>query len=188
MLGAESDDRCVRGDVGGSSPTALPGRLLCQADSEELPRQWIFAGPEARARWAANRARGAHCVPTRGVGVGKAPGSEEARQRARTLTLVCCRVGCVALVNKARARQQAHAAGRSRFVPGDGCASQRCSRDFRPRRFARVQRAMAEALERGERALVCWPADISDRDVWVRQAEAVARAVREAREALGQGP
>ena len=54
-------------------------------------------------QWAANRARGAHCVPTKGKGRGKAPGSKEARQRARTLTLVCRRVGCSALVNKAPA-------------------------------------------------------------------------------------
>ena len=81
--------------VAGASPTfswrPFHGAAEC---AEALPRRMVFGGLEARERWAENRARGAHCVPTKGIGRGRAPGSEAARQRARTLTVVCGRDGC----------------------------------------------------------------------------------------------
>lgn len=130
-----------------------------------------FGGDEARRRWADNRARG--WFPTKGLGTGSAPGSEESRQRARTLTLVC--VGCGALVNRARARLAAHTAGRTLFVPGDGCASRTCSCHYRPARFACSQRRMASAVASGERLLICWQHDIHDGEIWV-QSTTAARA------------
>ena len=160
--------------LGGTSPSSC--RPLHEADSDvgPWPRQLLFGGMEARVRWADNRASG--WFPTKGVGRGRAPGSEAARQRARTLTAVCLRPGCDALVTMARARQQARAAGRHLLAPGDGCASQTCSRSWRPQRFKRAQRATADAIERGERLLVCWPADASDRDVWVHSPTTARRA------------
>ena len=167
------------------APTPIsPGRLLHQAGVPEgdQPQRLLFRSVEAQMRWAENRARG--WFPTMHVGRGNAPGSEASRQRARTLTLVCTRVGCSALVNRARARQHAHAAGRTSFLPGDGCASRLCSRDFRPKRFGRAQRRVAAAVESGERLLICWQSDVRDHDVWVRPAAVAHRAAAEARAAL----
>ena len=150
---------------GQAEPTpSLCGRLLCEAARiDEQPSQLVFG--RGYTQWAENRARG--WFPTKGVGRGRAPGSEKSRQRARTLTVQCKRAGCMSLVNLARARQSARKTGRVTFEPGDGCASSTCSRDFRARRFARVQRSTAVAVAAGERLLVCWPVDTADREVWV---------------------
>ena len=174
----------LAGSPGSATSTPFsPGRLLHQADEpSDAPQQMLFGGAEARRRWADDRARG--WFPTKGVGRGNAPGSEASRQRARTFTLVCSRAGCAALVNRARARQHAHAAGRITFLPGDGCAGRLCSRDFRPKRFARAQRDAAAAIESGERLLICWQRDIRDREVWVQSEGATRRAVEAARDVV----
>ena len=165
------------------TPTS-PGRLLHQAGvpAVDQPQRLVFCTAEAQRQWADNRARG--WFPTRHVGRGRAPGSEASRQRARTLTLVCSRAGCSALVNRARARQHAHASGRAHFLPGDGCASRLCSHSYRPSRFARMQRRTAAAVTRGERLLMCWQSNIHDSDVWIQPVNAVRYAVKAALAAL----
>ena len=130
----------------------------------------------ATAQWAANRARGS--FPTKGCGKGRAPGSEDARQRWRTLLFVCS--SCEALVSRARALQHARRTGRLVVLAGDGCASSSCSTDYRNARFVHTQRRYASELHDGSRLLVRPPTATDDRDVWVlpdERARAVSRAV-----------
>jgi len=169
-----------------SLPAAPGSRPLCQAVAAgEKPRRLEFGGLEARDRWAANRASG--WFPTKGVGVGGAPGSEASRQRHRLLTLVCGAPGCTALVNRARARQHAHKAGRTSFAAGDGCASRVCSRAFRAKRFQQAQAKVAREVEAGERLLMRWQAGLDDHEVWLEPADVVRRSVAEARRGAGLG-
>ena len=160
---------------------ASSSRPLRQA--AEKPRRLEFGGLEARDRWAANRASG--WFPTKGLGVGGAPGSEASRQRHRLLTLVCGAPGCTALVNRARARQHAHKAGRTSFAAGDGCASRVCSRAFRVKRFQQAQAKVCREVEAGERLLMRWQARLDDRDVWLEPAEVMRRSVAKARRGAG---
>ena len=143
-----------------------------------LPR----AGPEDRARWAFAR----RCGPyhKNQCGTGNAAGTQRALQQMRCLSLVCSTPGCAALVDYKAARRQAKQAGRERFETGDGCAARGCSADPRPARFARRQLAHADRLTEGERLLVRWPRDMSDRDVWVYPAGAAREAAEAARTAL----
>ena len=172
--------------VDGSPPPSLPspapsfsgcacnaGRPVASgpADGARLLRR----DAAALGRWADHRARGS--FPTKGCGKGRAPGSEAARQAWRTFVFVCPQ--CAALVNRARALQQARRAGRPALVDGDGCASAHCSSDYRRLRFARSQRQVAAELSFGLRSLVRPPRAADERDVWAlpdRAAQAAAAA------------
>ena len=114
----------------------------------------------------------------------RAVGQSAALQRMRTVSLVCCRPGCHALVDYKAARRQAKQAGRKTFASGDGCGGHQCSIDHRPARFAKRQREHAERLERGERLLARWPRDLADREVWAYPEEVARGAAEAAREAL----
>jgi hypothetical protein len=146
--------------------------LMSTAPAELLPR----AGPEQHAAWTAARAR--HRPWALQPGRGGAPGSKEALRLYRSLTMVCPVPDCAALVDRSRARAQARAAGRDVYVPGDGCAGRRCASrgQFKPRRFAVRQQAMAAQLANGERRLIRWPDGPDDRCVHAYP-QAVARCV-----------
>jgi hypothetical protein len=118
-------------------------------------------------------------------GAGNAAGTREALCRWNTLSMVCSRPGCGAIVDHKVARRQAKQAGRVHFEHGDGCAGPApCSDDHRAARFAKRQRAYAEQLETGERLLIRWPADREDRDIWYYPDEAAASAASAARAAF----
>lgn len=152
--------------------------LLRRAGAEQRAR-WIAAGPHG---WlACGRAAGAlH------VGPGNAHGSKAALAEVRSHTLVCLTPGCHALVDRGRARFNAHAAGRDYYVAGDGCASRHCSNVHRCGRFAERQQAMAVALEMGERKLIDWPCDLGDHDVWMYSRASACCAAAAARRALNE--
>jgi hypothetical protein len=144
-----------------------------------LPR----AGPEAWERWDFARASGA--AHKNQCGSGNADGSLDALQQMRSLSLVCLRPGCSALVDYKVARRQAKQAGRVSFEPGDGCAGRLpCSDCHKPPRFSRDQRATAAKLESGERLLVRWPLDRDDHEVWAYPMEVARSAAASARLAL----
>ena len=118
-------------------------------------------------------------------GPGNAPGTREALLRYSTLSMVCCASGCSALVDYKVARRQATQAGRTHFMPGDGCAGPApCSSDHRAARFAQRQRKQASELEASKRLLVCWPAGLADGDVRYYPQEAAREAAAAARVAL----
>jgi hypothetical protein len=148
-----------------------------------LPR----AGPEAWERWRFARASGA--FHKNQCGSGNAAGSLDAMQQMRSLTLVCQRPGCSALVDYKAARCQAKRARRVLFEPGDGCAGRApCSDDYRASRFYNRQNERAAELESGKRLLVRWPVDHNDREVWAYPAEAACSAAASARLALQKPP
>ena len=109
------------------------------------------AGPTEWNRW--ERARASGGAYKNQVDAGNATGSKKALAQARSLTLVCQRPGCNALVDYKAARRQAKQAGRDHFEKGDGCAGPTCSSDHRPARFAKRQREHAGLLEGGKRQL-----------------------------------
>ena len=143
------------------------------------------AGMHTRNAWAAARAR--H-HPNGRAQRGEAEGTARALAAAQSLTLVCARVDCNALVHLPAARRQAIKEGRDEFEPGDGCGSKTCSRgNFRPGQFKRNQYRMAAALELPSgpkrRHLVKWPESLAAREVLVqtvRAAVSVATATRAA--------
>jgi hypothetical protein len=172
--------------VDGSPPPSLPSPTPSSSGCACNAGRPVASGPAdgarllrrdaaALGRWADHRARGS--FPTKGCGKGRAPGSEAARQAWRTFVFVCPQ--CAALVNRARALQQARRAGRPALVDGDGCASAHCSSDYRRLRFARSQRQVAAELSFGLRSLVRPPRAADERDVWAlpdRAAQAAAAA------------
>ena len=131
---------------------------------EEWPEPALLprADPED---WAFRRRSGA--FHKNQCGSGFAQGSADALKQMRSLTMVCCRSECDALVDYKVARRQAKQAKRSHFEPGDGCAGPLCSEDHRPPRFAKRQCKYAAELVSNERLLVRWPHDCADREVWI---------------------
>ena len=166
---ASGCSRCeASAEVESTPPPSLPGTTTSSTGRAENAgcnaadgAQLLCRDAAALNRWAANRARGS--FPTKGIGKGRAPGSEAARQAWRTFVFVCPQ--CSALVNRARALQQARRAGRRFLAAGDGCASARCSSDYRRLRFARSQRQVATELRSGSRGLVRPPRASDERDV-----------------------
>ena len=79
------------------------------------PRAIPRAGAEARARWALARASGA--LHKNMCGTGNAAGTAEALRTWNHISVVCCRVGCHALVDLKAARRQARAHGRAKLHP-----------------------------------------------------------------------
>ena len=151
------------------------------------PQLLARAGPEDWERWRFARASGA--FHKNQCGPGNAAGSLDALQQMRSLTLVCLRPGCSALVDYKVARSQAKRAGRVLFEPGDGCAGRApCSDDHRASRFYDRQLKTAAELESGKRKLVRWPVDRDDREVWAYPAEAACSAAASARLALQKPP
>ena len=126
-----------------------------------LPR----AGAEARARWALARASGALYKNT--CGTGRAAGTSKALRTWNHISVVCDRDGCHALVDLKAARRQARARGSAAFSPGDGCASQSCSADYRRARFRNRQLQQADQVDSGERLLACWPTDCLDFQIYL---------------------
>jgi hypothetical protein len=147
----------------------------------EQPQLLSTAGPDEWERWSFARRSGA--VHKNQCGAGNAAGTREALLRWSTLSVVCSRPGCCALVDYKVARRQAKQAGRVHFEHGDDCAGpEPCSSSHKPSRFARRQQKHADQLEAGERLLVRWPGNLTDREIWyysdvaAREAAAAARA------------
>jgi hypothetical protein len=134
---------------------------------------------ETYARWASDRARH-HPWGPRALR-GYAEGTLDALDVCRSLTLICQREGCGALVHWMTAHRAAKAAGRVAFVIGDGCYGRACSRHFRPSRFKARQRAMATAvcadLAEGGRNCIEWPQGRNAREVCVLSTQAARAAV-----------
>ena len=117
---------------------------------------------ERHTRWDQARARSRAVF----VGRGNAPGSRAVRRTTNSLTYICNRAGCRALVDRGAARREALRAKRVNFMPGDGCASQTCARArFRARRFAQRQLDMRMQVASGARIIVRWPETIADRSI-----------------------
>ena len=134
----------------------------------------VTRDPDAPERWDAwDRAH----RPDR-PRVGQADGCKAARAIINTLTLVCQR--CGALVDWRCAKKHARRAKRGRIAKGAGCAGKRCTKRFRPVKFAATQRGMADKLVRGERVLAAWPTNVADTEVWTLSNEAVNAAVARA--------
>ena len=145
------------------------------------PRAIPRAGAEARARWALARASGA--LHKNMCGTGNAAGTAEALRTWDHISVVCCRVGCHALVDLKAARRQARAQGRANFTPGDGCAGPSCSADHRRNRFENRQLAQADQIDSGERLLARWPTDRMDKETYVYDNEHASARATEARQA-----
>ena len=80
--------------------------------------------------------------------------SREALKRAHMQTVLC--TDCESLVDLQAARAAARRRGSCTLAADDGCYS--CSRHGRPTRWAKSQRAMAEAVLSGRRIIVERPA------------------------------
>ena len=85
---------------------------------------------------------------------GKDAASREALERAHMQTVLC--TDCESLVDLQAARAAARRRGSCTLAADDGCYS--CSRHGRPTRWAKSQRAMAEAVLSGRRIIVERPA------------------------------
>jgi hypothetical protein len=184
---ADRLDALASSTAGRASGPDIPDLLfnsgIAQSDGSVLVS--MDAGMHTRNAWAAARAR--H-HPNGRAQRGEAEGTARALAAAQSLTLVCARVDCNALVHLPAARRQAIKEGRDEFEPGDGCGSKTCSRgNFRPGQFKRNQYRMAAALELPSgpkrRHLVKWPESLAAREVLVQTARAavsVATATRAA--------
>jgi hypothetical protein len=161
-----------------SSAVAGEEEILLPADWPE-PRPLPRANPEEAA--FRRRSGGFHKNP---CGSGFAQGSQDALKQMRSLTMVCCRPECDALVDFKVARRQALQAERARFEPGDGCAGLLCSAKHKPARFKKQQRKYAAGLESGRRLLVRWPRDRADLEVAAYPMEAARSAAASTRAAL----
>jgi hypothetical protein len=158
-----------------------PGTEQVERDEAEL--RAIVAQREARREAAQLRKRsGAQLRQHRGRG--SSPNSLIYGLTAAARAVYVCRAdGCCALVDAGRARASALAAQRACFERGDGCASKKCAKRFRPAVFVLRQQRMAAALEEGERTLHDWTEGIG-RGVGQRRGSAAARhAAAEARQA-----
>ena len=150
----EPDDECDYDDDC-DKRQQQPARL------KALPR----AGAEARARWALARASGA--LHKNMCGTGRAAGTSAALRIWNSISVVCQKAGCHALVDLKAARRQARARGSAAFSPGDGCASRSCSADYRRARFRNRQLQQADQVDSGERLLACWPTDCLDFQIYL---------------------
>ena len=143
------------------------------------------ATQSSRRQWEVRRRR--HKQQHELVGRGGSDGSKETIRRINHLVLKCRKKGCGALVSYQKALEQAKAAGRHTFAPGDGCSSSTCSKRHQRGVFKRRQAERAAALRAGERWLVGWPSATGKtkfRAKTARAARAAAnRAVTQAREA-----
>ena len=136
------------------SPTtpAFHSNSIISAAEWPQPQLLPRAGPDDWERWDFARRSGA--AHKNQCGTGRADGSLDALQQMRTLTLVCLRPGCSALVDYKAARRQAKRAGRVLFEPGDGCAGRApCSEDHRASRFYKRQFETAAEFESGQKRL-----------------------------------
>jgi len=161
-------------------PDLLYNSGITQGDGSILVT--MEAGKYTRDAWEAARAR--H-HPDGRARRGEAEGTTRVLAAAQSLTLVCARVGCNALVHMPAARRQAIKDGRDEFKPGDGCGSRTCSAgNFRPGQFKRNQCKMATALvspiSRKPRHLIKWPESLAMREVLVQTAAVAAAATRAA--------
>lgn len=137
-----------------------------QRDGEEQTKV-VTRDPRAPARWAAwaHDGRRWHNRDK----PGRADGCEAGRTVVNKWALECRR--CGALVDWRCAKAAAKKRKREWLARSDGCGSKRCARtNYHYGRFCAGQRAMAAALQSGDRILVAWPADALDRDVWQRPA------------------
>ena len=158
-----------------------PGIAQVERDAAEL--RAITAQRDARRAAAQLRKRsGAQLRLHRGRGSN--PNSLSYGLTAAARAVYVCRAdGCCAIVDAGRARASALAAQRACFERGDGCASEKCAKRFRPAAFLFRQQKMAASLEEGARTLHDWPEGIG-RGVGQRRGSAAARhAAAEARRA-----
>ena len=144
--------------AGGMAPgvdVRADGAVLVSLDADQATfRKWA----DARARhhaWGSRARRGLAC------------GTRRSLVAAQSLTLVCAREGCGALVHMHAATRQARERGRNVYAVGDGCASAVCSANFRPGQALDGQRTMAARMHAGGRHLAEWPALVDARAVWI---------------------
>ena len=142
----------------------------------------LLRDPDAPCRWTWRRAHLAHTGDRGRPGISLA--TRAARLGAHSLLSVCGREGCHALVDYVCARRQANAAGRGRYMPGDGCASRLCSAAHKPGKHARRQRAAATALRMAMKVLIELPGSIDAVSVALPPRSAVLAAASEAEAAL----
>ena len=143
----------------------------------EAQRRLVTRDPHAVSRWM-DLARMHRWDKDK---AGYAPGSVDALEIVRSLTLVCRRVGCGALVDWSRAKAHATKTKSSTLALCAGCGGKRCAAQHKPKRFREAQHKMAQQLTAGKRVLAAWPRDAKDTEVWIRseaeQAAAIARAL-----------
>jgi hypothetical protein len=146
----------------------------------------LLRDPDAPCRWTWRRAHLAHTGDRGRPGISLA--TRAARLGAHSLLSVCGREGCHALVDYVCARRQANAAGRGRYMPGDGCASRLCSAAHKPGKHARRQRAAATALRMAMKVLIELPGSTDAVSVALPPRSAVLAAASEAEAALLSSP
>jgi hypothetical protein len=137
---------------------------------------------QTQAEWDAMMLRGRSFIAwSDRPGQGGAAGSHRAWRRSAGTTYVCRRAGCRALVDAARARDDAKRGRRNGFEPGDGCGSPACTaakgRRYRADKWPKGQRRMAAGLlhptSEGEpprdapprRTAALWPQALGERQV-----------------------
>jgi len=125
----------------------------------------LDADTSTRDQWAEARARGGSWLAR--ARRGKADGTGRALRLAKSLTFVCSKQHCHALVSKQAASRRARAAGRTFYLQGDGCASRQCSGNFQRGQFIANQRKMAFELRTHKRHLLAWPAQVHARAAWL---------------------
>ena len=162
-------------------PTDRRQQRQQQPQTEQL---WLLprAGAEAHARWALARASGALHKNT--CGTGRAAGTSAALRIWNSISVVCQRAGCHALVDLKAARRQTRARGSAAFLPGDGCAGPLCSADYRSTRFGKRQLQQAEQIDNGRRLLARWPTDCLDTQIYILNKDFASARAAEARQAV----
>ena len=100
----------------------------------------------------------AYCPP-----VGPSERALSGIAEAHSLTVVCKREGCGALVDLCTAKRQACANQRATYAVGDGCGGPNCAKGrFNKKQFREKQSAIAKALLEGRRRLLSWPSGPSE--------------------------
>ena len=130
--------------------------------------------------WDADAARRSGPFHRNQCGTGFAANSARALHVARNIATICQAPGCGALVDLKSATEQARAAQRQHYEPGDGCAADwadpPCSSCCNRSRFKKRQRQFAQQVEDGDRLLVEWPSAV-ERHVRLQHVADAERAV-----------
>ena len=144
--------------------------LQMLVDDKDIALKWcstdrrvLVAAPDAGERTA--RRKRVYPFRLSDQPHGRNPDSWKPFDGARRLFFVCgARVGdgadtCASLVHVLNAYKAAHAEGRKKLLPGDGCASRCCarSRHRNPSRFISYQRATAASIINGDYFLIRRP-------------------------------
>ena len=118
---------------------------------------WQSIGGSALQAWYKRR----HTPYDRRPGRGGRPASHDALEDGRTSLVQCQRAGCSALVQLAKATQQAALEGRETYAAGDGCGSRLCcSGIYHKGRWEARQRELRAGIQAGEHSVRAWPATV----------------------------